>query len=531
MQAFEFVESAANLGTDADIVRCKLEWEQYRLYQWAEQVGLEENPNHRLNWVLASDTLRQIEALLTSSKEWRERYKLDVAELRREASTPDAAMAPSQKSPFGFLVSKLRPSYSSTSSRILLESNSTLRRLEWAAVGRDKMNRVVDDIHYLNDCLNGLLEFADRTFITSALEALLRDVISRSHVTSELDVVKELLQSTSVASREAVASAASLKRIRLVLGLSKSPATAEVRQSNASSGMKLRLTYLKSAHLVRDPPEPSKRGREVAQYKSSVVLVEWRLLEKRLESQLKSRIDQLAILLGNTRNSSFHSLHCMGVLPKYKAYEAEDEAYVRYGLIFELGKIQLGSPSVRCSAPITLADLYQATRRPSLDERLMMALSLAETLLQLHTTGWLHKGIRPQNVLFFDMKDGEWQGGPARGPYLASYEYARLSSDQTETILTDPETDLYRHPLAQGPARSEFRRAFDLFALGCLLMEIALWKSLHDILKQAAIQIQRLDIDAKSYLRHQGPEESSDWAQINEAKSRILNDKEVGTCL
>ena len=81
IQAFGFVETAAQLGTDADIIRCKIELEQYRLYQWAEQVGLEDRPKRHLNWSLVANILQQLEALLTSSKEWKERYHLDVVEL------------------------------------------------------------------------------------------------------------------------------------------------------------------------------------------------------------------------------------------------------------------------------------------------------------------------------------------------------------------------------------------------------------------------------------------------------------------
>lgn len=69
IQAFQFVETAAHLGADADIIRCKLEWEEYRLYQWAEQVGVEGRPNARLNWTLATNILKQLECLLTSSRE------------------------------------------------------------------------------------------------------------------------------------------------------------------------------------------------------------------------------------------------------------------------------------------------------------------------------------------------------------------------------------------------------------------------------------------------------------------------------
>jgi len=117
IQAFQFVETAANLGSDADIIRCKLEWEQYRLYQWAEQVGLEARPNARLNWTLASNILKQLECLLTSSKELKERYCVDVVDLGENALVRDGLVA--RRIGFGLLLSKLKPNYTLTSSRIL----------------------------------------------------------------------------------------------------------------------------------------------------------------------------------------------------------------------------------------------------------------------------------------------------------------------------------------------------------------------------------------------------------------------------
>jgi hypothetical protein len=48
-------------------------------------------------------------------------------------------------------------------------------------------------------------------------------------------------------------------------------------------------------------------------------------------------------------------------------------------------------------------DLFALTNLlPSLNQRVSIAVTLAETVLQLHTAGWLRKSIRPENVLFFN---------------------------------------------------------------------------------------------------------------------------------
>ena len=522
IQAFQFAETAAHLGDDADILRCKLEWEQYRLYQWAEQVNLEERPDPRLNWTFVANILKQLEALLTSSKEWKERYHLDVGELTAQSpGCQDLATAPAHRTGLGVLIAKLKPKYSSTSSRIIQESNTPLRRLQWAAVGRDKLNKLVEDIGYFNKCLHSLLESSDRHFVTAALGSLLRDVIARSNVSSELDIVKELLRTTAVASPEAIASAASLKKIRFILGLVKD---ADAQQSKNVSGVKLKLTYLKPKNLVRDRTYNFPRGRELARYKSELVLVEWRFVKIQQEPQVKSKVDQLAILLGNTGDTSFHSLHCMGVLPKDSAYQPEDNTEICYGLVFSLALGQPTALSLSGSRILTLQDLYSKTRKPSLNERLKIAQALAETVLQLHTSGWLHKGIRPDNILFVDADGQGWEAQNAKGPYLAGYEYARPSNAVTETVPSQPDNDLYRHPSAQGPARSGFRMSFDLFAVGCVLLEIALWAKLEDILQSLPPQSADNSIGEKSEIAADRGRSGkySTRAQSNRGKDYLL---------
>ncbi|MCJ1459011.1 hypothetical protein MMC28_009388 [Mycoblastus sanguinarius] len=518
VQAFQFLETAAHLGSDADMVRCKLEWEQYRLYQWAEQVGLEERPKQGLNWSLIANILKQLEALLTSSQKLKEKYHLDVVELEKNALVRESpAAARGGKSGFGLLLLRLKPAFPLASSRIIQENNTPIKKLQWAAVGKDNLRRLVDDIGYFNSCLHNLLESTDRDFVASALGALLRDIISRSNVSSELDVVKEILQSTLVTSHEAVASAASLKNIRLILGLGKTTHVPSRQQS------KLTLKHLKPAYFERDNPFIPPLGRELARYKADSVLVEWRLIEKKLEPELKSRVHQLAILLGKAGDPSFHTLDCIGILPKNKAYEPHDDAYVCYGLVFGLRTLE--APNLAAPRILTLLDLYKKSRKPSLNKRLAIALAVAETVLQLHTTGWLHKGLRSDNILFIEAGVSRWNSDSAGGPYLAGYDFARPSNAETEMIPGRPDHDIYRHPLAQGAVRSNFNRSFDLYALGCVLLEIALWSSLQDILSQASTPTDSAHMDEKRSADQNAP----DWFQINTVKANILqNDQKDG---
>ena len=73
-----------------------------------------------------------------------------------------------------------------------------------------------------------------------------------------------------------------------------------------------------------------------------------------------------------------------------------------------------------------------------------------------------------------------------RRPYLVGYDYARPESEigLTESPDTPLYTDLYRHPDKRDHGSTGFKKRFDLFALGSLLCELALWEPLVDVLSR-----------------------------------------------
>ncbi|EME81799.1 uncharacterized protein MYCFIDRAFT_122413, partial [Pseudocercospora fijiensis CIRAD86] len=102
------------------------------------------------------------------------------------------------------------------------------------------------------------------------------------------------------------------------------------------------------------------------------------------------------------------------------------------------------------------------------------------TLLQLHTSGWLHKEFRSDNVLFF-RDSAEDPGAFLRSKLrVTGYAHARLDrpTEPTEPLQSELEADLYRHPACLRQHRESFQRAFDMFSVGCVLIELGLWRSL-----------------------------------------------------
>lgn len=73
----------------------------------------------------------------------------------------------------------------------------------------------------------------------------------------------------------------------------------------------------------------------------------------------------------------------------------KDSSSGAYGYVFQR---PLDEPDVAGS--LCLLEVLELEMLPALNECLMLAIVLIETVLQLHTSGWLHKGIRSDNILF-----------------------------------------------------------------------------------------------------------------------------------
>ena len=193
---------------------------------------------------------------------------------------------------------------------------------------------------------------------------------------------------------------------------------------------------------------------------------------------MKHRVANVATFLAEMKDPSFHSLPCLG-------YFRTSRHLLRYAYVFEFPAELREAPSATMRSLQDL--LVHPSLRPSLNERLDVALACAETVLQLHTAGWLHKGIRADNILFFSAGGTpSVSDGRLSRPYVGGYEFARADNPLETTEDPKPRElqDLYRHPRSTGPGRKSYIKQFDLWSLGCILVEIAYWSPLASILWQ-----------------------------------------------
>ncbi|KAH8164741.1 hypothetical protein CIB48_g3512 [Xylaria polymorpha] len=191
----------------------------------------------------------------------------------------------------------------------------------------------------------------------------------------------------------------------------------------------------------------------------------------------------------------FSVLNCVG--------QFEDRGNHRIGIVFQTPDNSQTGGIVDLKA-IMLSDRRLKLVR-DLGARIAVARALAMTFFRLHQIGWVHKSFRSENVLFVDtIVNNQHDLGT---PYICGFDFSRpdIPDALSEVVPTQllhlqsaRERSLYRHPdLRQhGGAdleddenddivrRHRYRKSYDTYSLGVVLVEIALWHPVTKLIKQ-----------------------------------------------
>ena len=134
--------------------------------------------------------------------------------------------------------------------------------------------------------------------------------------------------------------------------------------------------------------------------------------------------------------------------------------------------------------PKSLDHLLKAgVPEPALEERIGFAKALVSSIHQLHAADWLHRNISPTNILFF-VPDSEKPQIRWDEPYLVNFSHSRPDGNMWVTDGPAPEQD-YQHPeyLRNGDLHPRFKKQYDYYSIGIVLLEIGLWQPLVDKFK------------------------------------------------
>ncbi|GJJ15771.1 hypothetical protein Clacol_010049 [Clathrus columnatus] len=207
-----------------------------------------------------------------------------------------------------------------------------------------------------------------------------------------------------------------------------------------------------------------------------------RLVERHYDTRDYGREDVLVKYRKLARILSGTSLE-MGILP-CEGFIAASE-YCHFVFRTPLG---MGKP--RTLRQLLCSPLNDNGIGPSITERVRLAVTMATAVLYVHAAKLVHKNIRPENVLLFEGLSN------ANDPYsvypyrlgtavLMGFDFVRLDSDKTiigtrvyQVRSGDWQKNIYMHPRRQGEyTEVSYNMLHDIYSLGVVLLEIALWKT------------------------------------------------------
>ncbi|KAI9781721.1 MAG: hypothetical protein M1839_005714 [Geoglossum umbratile] len=469
LAAFRLMYSASNFGPDASTLRCMLKLDEYRLCIWAQNSGLADDMlDDRLNKQLVCETLGQIRLLLVDSKELRRRYGLNFVVEEGDAGAGAGGGAAEVETDLEFLemANVVRIQNRIVEATTLPGVRGVFKRMRWAAIDREGFERLVKGIAELIQRLQDLLDAANQRVMVDEMRLLHCAVVRMADQIAGAQAFRgassSLYGETSLPS-----SAASMREV--------------VLREERPDGSTLESPQILEVDptLVDNIDGDGRRGS--ASYLNRPVFLEWKDYDLGEWSgpAVERRVKTLSSFLSSPSNTyTFHSLQCIGYFNKVQQS--------RYCFLYEWP-----DQSLHSSQFATLSQLLGGRPPiPSLTDRFRLAANLANTILYLHSCGWLHKNIRSDNVLFFasSLSPQSSNDRPLSSPYLGGYDLARPSTtDQfSEGIGPNAATDIYRHPsaLVRHAKRPRYRPTFDIYSLGLILIEIAYWYPLSHVIRR-----------------------------------------------
>lgn len=456
--AYQVFLEVKDMPHEYDHLQVRLRLEQSRFIIWAQELGLVseilEEPSRilRLNRNLVLDVLVDIQSAFQTCLEISSKFEATAHPI--VATTPIAAIEGSGGGYQNFI------------RKALSLRDKSLRgkaRLHWALISKDSFEKLIGKLVLHNDTVDGLLSQHTLQMVSE------RQNLMVLQTTETLAGVRLLLQALKLDTQDAGVSDAHATRALDPLPSLTNLAEFRARQLQIEEAPGARNTRLTVDQLTLT--EAGKEAsRQYAIFEVTPVWIEWRdiqqatLADSEVQRLYETRADKLAsILTGPDKPKAFRTPDCLG-----HVFQPD-----RYGLVYRM-------PSTICRSLVSLRQLFAEKPRASLGTRIRIAVMLVESLLYLHAVNWVHKGIRSDSVLFEPAKIDRVSDLDL---VLSGFEFARPDLPDEMTVKHDmpQEHDLYRHPdlLIQAPGRST--KLHDVYSMGLVLAEIALWQPIETI--------------------------------------------------
>jgi serine/threonine protein kinase len=364
-------------------------------------------------------------------------------------------------------------------------------KFQWAATRKDRLKMVVSYLKEHNDMLDRIRPRGDTTLANPRSAAVSCKIMASSEdVVSDLEIGLAIPDENRVVLPAQFEQAIAMQRHQANIEANSEPA--EVRSP---------LEIVQWEYKVSWSRRKAEGARLVGVYSTSCspgdsnpVLLEWKNYvadNSKTKKLALSRVEKVAQLLSTETNlTKLHILQCVGYF--------QDTQHSRCGILYKM------PPSTPETKIYTLRELLRSQNpriKPALEHRYQLARTLANSMLQFHMASWLHKNYNSDNIIFFLPADLPVTAD-IRSPYIASFALSRPDHEVMESeIIPIAKTSLdfaYHHPDYHYPTTTttttttsitsqntyptrlspRFHRAYDVYSLGCVLLEIALWKPL-----------------------------------------------------
>lgn len=479
ISAYRLFTSASNLGRDSEKLVCKIKIEEMRLMVWGREWGVEEGKlegylekerergNERLR-ELAIEVLRNLHRTITETERLKGRYglkegqggmEMESGNFAGEGKAIGSGKAAKSRPKAG---EKWRASSSDLSVTQRFKSEMTLRA-KWVIADKEKFQIFLADLKDYNDGLEQLfpasrLATLQRSWQNELLQAAQRDLKQLG-----------LLEQASNGNYPGLKVGAELKQLRINLDNKPDHNFKPTYALKVRSDL-LKILDEKEHRSLGAYDNPSNDG------KTENVVIEWVPYDKEdVETRFTHmrRIDDLARMVhsASARHPDLHTIDCIGYF--------DDSDRNRYGVVYS-------PPQPHFT---TLCDYICSNnhRTPDLEDRFELAHTLAVALWSFHSLDWLHKSVCCQNILFFPPTNPDSDALKSSdapdisSPVLLGFDASRpFDLTEMSAYTRTPSTlDLHRHPSSlPGMNKKPFCKAFDIYSLGLVLLEIGLWKPL-----------------------------------------------------
>ncbi|EGS20518.1 uncharacterized protein CTHT_0023500 [Thermochaetoides thermophila DSM 1495] len=518
VQGIQLLVTAANFPEDCRYLNLRLRMEQQRLFAWSETSGLLALDANDRQKILESNTfilhrqtvldlLVQVECLFKEFREQQIRY-------RRLQTIPDddhiLQQPEKDAAEASFpLPTRRRDFIKKAMQSLKASSKEGALRLRWASFDKAAFELLLAKFSALNDSMTNILDARLQVEIHHTVQDTNRGVLQLHHKIADLSrLVMALnlkLETSSALPVSPMAMAqkrANADSLQFLSQLAKFKAFNESIESDNKAApldeaTAISMIELGSAGEDVDLPRCDAILR-LPDGQARKVWVEWKEYDRQRPGDMSppkevivERVWKLAALLNHKpKPDAFRTPHCLGFFDKAgdgNADDDEDILNMRLGLVFER---PLDNDLDQNLPPISLRELLQLPGKPRVTERVKLAHAISNCLLYLHAVNWLHKGLRSHNIIFFRKTNGTIDYSK---PYLSGFDFSRPArpDEMTDFPGDNAEHNLYRHPHAQSPnpeQRQRFKRSFDIYSLGVLMVEIAHWAPIERVLG--------LDLDA-----------------------------------